>query len=250
MILQEAIAPAQVAAAAERLPQMAPVAAGDWLRVDEAYGAQLAEKARLIAARRGDVIAVLPGAEAAAAELLEVVLEEIGRRADFRVGRESVLRPDGVEAGIDRDDPLLTLSLLVQEDFCIHEKRGGEHVLTAALLCFPAAWTLAEKIGHPLSRIHAPVARYDGDVARRVQRMFDMLRPGRPLWRANLLRYDEPALFQPHREASPRPVGRPQSPYLRSERQVILRLPVTGAVVFSIHTTVVRCGGGGGDAVG
>jgi len=29
------------------------------------------------------------------------------------------------------------------------------------------------------------------------------------------------------------------APYLRSERQSILRLPDTGAVVFSIHTYVV-----------
>ncbi len=42
---------------------MYPVAPGDWLRVDQAYGAQLAEKARLIAADRDRVIAILPGAK-------------------------------------------------------------------------------------------------------------------------------------------------------------------------------------------
>ena len=105
---------------------------------------------------------------------------------------------------------------------------------------FPAAWALAEKIGRPLSAIHGPVARYDAGIAARVQRMFDMVSAERPLWRANLLRYDLPDLFQPHTEAAPRPVGRPDSPFLRSERQVIRRLPASGAVVFSIHTTVVR----------
>jgi hypothetical protein len=237
-ILQPGIPAAQAAAAGLRLPQVAPVAPGEWLRVDAAYVAQLAEKARLITERRADVIAVLPGAEQAAAELLEVVLEELAQRVDFAVAGERVTRPDGVELVVDRGDPLLTLSRFVQEDFCIHHRQGAEHVLTAALLCFPAAWTLAEKIGQPLGRIHRPVARYDAEVARRVQRMFDMVRVGQPLWRANLLRYDDPALFQPHNEARPRPVGRPSSPYLRSERQVILRLPRTGAVVFSIHTTV------------
>lgn len=241
-ILQPGIPAAQAAAAGLRLPQVAPVAPGDWLRVDAAYAAQLAEKARLITERRADVIAVLPGAEDSVAELLETVLEELARRRDFAVAGERVTRPDGVEVAVDRGDPFLTLSQLVQEDFCIHDRQGEEHVLTAALLCFPAAWTLAEKIGRPLGHIHRPVARYDAEVARRVQRMFDMVRPGQPLWRANLLRYDDPALFQPHTEARPRPVGRPDSPYLRSERQVILRLPATGAVVFSIHTTLCRAG--------
>lgn len=246
VVLQDRVPAAQAAAAALRLPAMTPVEPGDWLQVDMAYGAQLAEKARLIAARRADVIAVLPGAEAAVAELLAVVVAELAVRPDFTVEGDHVRRPDGSVVTMDQDDPFLTLSQLVQEDFCLHEKRdtaaGGEHVLTAALLCFPAAWTLAEKIGRPLTAIHAPVARYDTDVAQRVQRMFDMVRADRPLWRANWLRYDDPALFQPHTEANPRPVGRPESAFVRSERQTIRRLPVTGAVVFSIHTTVCRRG--------
>jgi dimethylamine monooxygenase subunit A len=240
VVLQDKIPEAQVLAAQARLPQVYPVPPGDLLRIDGACAAQLAHKAALIADRRAEVIAVLPGAEAAVAELLEVVLAELAGMAGFVVKQDRVQRPDAVWVGIDRADPLLTLSRLVQEDFCIHQKQGAEHVLTAALLGFPAAWTLAEKIGHPLSRIHAPVGRYDPDIAARVQRMFDMITPGRVLWRANLLRYDNPALFQPHREAAPRPVGRADSAYIRSERQCIIRLPVTGAVVFSIHTTMVR----------
>lgn len=243
-ILQPHLPDAQRIAAAARVPQMQPVAPGDWLRVDAAYGAQLAEKARLIAAHRPLVIAALPQAAAACAELLDLVLHDLALRPDFAVAVAAIRRPDGVTVRPDAADPLLTLSRLCQEDFCIHQKAGDEHVLTAALLCFPAAWTLAEKLGRPLTRIHAPVPRYDADVAARVQRMFDMIAPDRPLWRANLLRYDDPALFQPHPEAAPRPVGRPDSPYLRSERQTIRRLPASGAMVFSIHTTVIRIGDG------
>ncbi len=64
-----------------------------------------------------------------------------------------------------------------------------------------------------------PVPRYDDGIAARVQRMFDMIGPDRALWRANLLRYDDPALFQPHTEAAPAPRRVGGSPYLRSERQ-------------------------------
>lgn len=240
VVLQDEVPPAQVMAAQARLPQVYPVDPGDWLRVDAAYRAQLALKAGLIADWRGAVIAVQPGAETAVLELLAVVLAALAQMPGFVVEAGRVRCPDGVWVELDRDDPLLTLSRLVAEDFCVHQKVGAEHVLTAALLGFPAAWTLAEKIGHPLSRIHAPVGRYDPDIAARVQRMFDMITPGRVLWRANLLRYDNPALSQPHTESAPRPVGRPDSAFIRSERQCILRLPVTGAVVFSIHTTMVR----------
>lgn len=234
-----AIPPVQLDAAAARLPQMIPVAQGEWLTRDSAFTAQLDEKARLIALDRSKVIGLCDGAQAAADELLDVVLAEIADKG-YNVGQSDVLRPDGVTVTIDRTDPLLTLSRLVQEDFCIHEKPEGaeEHSLTAALLCFPAAWTLSEKLGQKLTRIHVPVAPYTDEIAARVQRFFDMIRFERPLWRANLLRYDDPSLFQPHTEAHPRPVGTPTSPYWRSERQSLRRLPKTGAVVFSIHTTM------------
>jgi dimethylamine monooxygenase subunit A len=239
-ILQPEIPEAQRIAAAQRLPSMQPVAPGALLTVDSAYSAQLAEKERLIKADRGRVIADLPGAEAALDELLAAVLAALAARPDFAVEGDRVRRPDGITVEVGRADPLLTLSRLVQEDLCLLQKQGGEHVLTAALLCFPAAWTLAEKIGRPLTGIHIPVAPYTEDIARRVQRLFDGVQPGRPVWRANLLRYDDFALFQPYTEAQKRKVGTPDSPYERSERQTVFRLPETGAVVFAIHTTVIR----------
>lgn len=123
-------------------------------------------------------------------------------------------------------------------------------MLVAAVLCFPASWRLDEKIGRPLTAIHAPVAVYDADVGRRVQRLFDAIRPGQPLWRANLLEYDDPALFQPRSAFDPpRRTSGPEAPYLRAERQCLLRLPRTGAVVFSIHTHVVRRADAGAEAL-
>ncbi len=242
-ILQQMIPEAQRQAAAARLPAMQPVASDALLTVDSAYAAQLAEKARLIASARDRVLRVLPGAERAVAEVLEHILAELRQRADFQVSPHEVRRPDGAVARIDRSDPLLALSRLVQEDICILERRGEEHVLTAALLCFPAAWTLAEKIGHPLTRIHLPVPVYDEGIARRVQRLFDGVQVGRPLWRANLLRYDVADLFQPYGEAERRKVGAADSAYERSERQTVFRLPLSDAVVFAIHTTVIRRAG-------
>ena len=222
-----------------RLPGVAPLDPGDWLHTDEAHAAQMALRDRLIAQRPEKVLRLDPAARPAADELLDTVLSHLMPRPGYRVGRDEVTRPDGIAVPLDRDHPMATLGRLAQEDFCLLEKRGDEHVLTAAALCFPAGWSLDEKFLRPLVRIHAPVAEYDADLARRVQRLFDGVQPGRPLWRFNHLPYSDPALFQPMREADRRKPPTEAAPYLRSERQCIVRLPRSRAVVFSIHTYVL-----------
>jgi hypothetical protein len=86
--------------------------------------------------------------------------------------------------------------------------------------------------------IHAPVLEYSGDIARRVDRMFQAIRPEQPLWRMNHNLADSAELFHPRKEADPR--GRTNPQYVRAERQCLLRLPQTGAVVFTIHTYLLR----------
>ncbi|WP_323041680.1 DUF3445 domain-containing protein [Gemmobacter sp.] len=224
--------------ATARLPGIQPVAPGDWLRRDEAFAGQMAERDRLIRDCPDAVHALLPAAAAAAQELLDLVLADLPALG-HRVSAANVLRPDGITVPLNRAAPLLTLGRLVQEDFCIHLPQGNEHALMGAILCFPASWTLAEKIGRPLTGIHTPVAAYDTSLAARVQRLFDAIRPGQPLWRANALLYEDPALHQPRHEGESRPKPQARN-YLRSERQCLVRLAKTGAVVFSIHTTVVH----------
>lgn len=201
----------------------------------------MALRDRLIVERRADVIAACPGSERAVAELYEEVLHCLGGREGYDWTHEGCIRPDGVEVPLDDADKLGTLARLVQQDLCVMEKPSGgeEHVLTAAVLCFPASWTLAEKIGRPLVAIHDPVQDYDGAMARRVQRLFDHLRVGAPLWRQNAMIYREPDLYHPRSVGAPREANEGGA-YLRSEKQVLMRLAETQAVVFSIHNYIVR----------
>lgn len=218
-----------------RLPGIQPIGDDSWLVVCDAYAAQMAERDRLIAERPQLVHALPAAALPAAQELYDRVLAKLRGMAGFQVGAESVLRPDGVRVALDRDKPLLTLGRLVQEDLCLMQRVGEEHALTAAVLCFPASWTLAEKLGRSMGGIHIPVESYTEDLARRVQRLFDAIRPEQPLWRMNFHIYESPELFHPRRETDRHPTARAGA-YMRAERQCLLRLPQSAAVLFSIHT--------------
>ena len=223
------------------LPGVAPLDPDDWIICDDAHAAQMAERARLLAEKRDTVVAMDETARPAALELLDAVLEVLSQRPDHEVSEGQVRRPDGVVVGLDRNAPMVTLGHLVQQDLCLMEKRGAEHVLSAAVLCFPASWTLEEKFMRPLTGIHIPVDSYDDSMARRVQRLFDGVQVGRPLWRFNALWYVDPSLHQPRRENDRRAErGAQDARYLRTERQSILRLPQSGAVVFGIHTSVLE----------
>ncbi|PIB25144.1 hypothetical protein BFP76_06465 [Amylibacter kogurei] len=222
-----------------RLPGMNPLEPADWLLVDDAFDQQMAYADHLLDKKRDAVFAMENIASDAAAELLDMVIASLHARPDYQITDQTVTRPDGVVIARNDDHPLITARRLVQQDFCLMGKAGDEHVLQGAALCFPASWTLSEKIGKPMSRIHVPVPAFNDDIARRVQRMFDTMRDGRALWRANWLVYADPDLHQPRSENAPHrpaPIGQG---WMRVERQSLRFLPQTGTTVFGIHTIVV-----------
>jgi hypothetical protein len=223
-----------------RLPGTTPIDLADWLQRDDAFAAQMAYRDRLIAEREAEVHALMPGAEAAASELLATVLAHLDDAPGYLRAPGAVTRPDGVRVELD-GPPLRVAGGLAQEDFCLLEKPEGaaEHVLTGAILCFPSNWTLAQKLGRTLGRIHMPIESYDETVARRVQRMFDLIRPEAPVMRANLIVYSEGDLFNPRAEFERHRPAPGTGRFVRVERQTILRLPATRAMVFSIHTYMV-----------
>ena len=57
------------------------------------------------------------------------------------------------------------------------------------------------------------------------------------MWRANHLCYGDTDLHAPRTEADRRDKG---WAFMRVERQALRRLPATGAVLFSLHTYVVK----------
>ncbi len=220
---------------------MAPLDPKNLIIIDSAYALQMAERERLIKDRKKDVTRLDPMAFEAARELLETVLNFLPLLHGFNITKEIVKCPDGRVVSLDYSEPLSTIGNLVQCDFCILEKHKDEHVLKGAILCFPSSWSLEEQFLRPLSIIHGPIQSYDKDVTRRVQRLFDGIKPQKPLWRFNELYYDAPDLFQPRKTANRRPILKgTDRRFLRSERQVLFRLPRSNSVIFSIHTHILK----------
>lgn len=225
---------------ARKLPGVRPAELADWIVTDDAFASQMRLRDDLIARRPQDVLRLDARARPAAEELRDMAVEALLAKPGYsRIG-DVLHRPDGQDVDLAGDDVMATIGRLCQDDFCLLDLRGPEHVLCGAVLCFPASWTLAQKFLRPLIGIHEPVASYDPDIAKRVQRLFDAIRPDQVLWRANALLYAEADLYQPRVEGEGRPRPGRDAPFVRSERQSLRRLPKTGAVVFSIHTYVVR----------
>jgi hypothetical protein len=106
-------------------------------------------------------------------------------------------------------------------------------------VCFPASWTLRQKMGRGLMGIHAPVDRYDAAMGQRIERILNALQPGKAVWRANVLCYNDPNLYQPRLESERRPFDPARPLWVRVERQTLMRLSPSNAIVFTIHTHIV-----------
>ncbi|GHO42695.1 heme-dependent oxidative N-demethylase family protein [Ktedonospora formicarum] len=141
--------------------------------------------------------------------------------------------------------PLDWVGRQVQEDLLLLQADATrEFPLIAGQLCFPNAWCLQEKLGKSFLAIHQEVPLFAEKIGRSSQLLLERLKVGRAVWRANWgiknvsrlnlipQYYDEVAKAQ--QELTPDAIG--TRCFFRIERQVLLRLPQTGDILFTIHT--------------
>lgn len=189
-----------------------------WFEQDDSSEDQRRVKEVLLASRFDDVVALESGALSACEELLREVEWASGRAAQDHM-----------------EHPLVAASRLVADDLCVLERRDGEWVLTAAVVCAPSRWVLAEKLGHSVSAIHSPVPNYATDLDQLVTSFFDRLSIEKAVWRLNWTLVDSPELFLWPRDSQ---APHPRSWFFRVERQTLRRLPQSDAIVFTIRTYV------------
>lgn len=204
-----------------------PLDLDDWLVFDDDSPAELALKAELLAARPSEVFLAEPGSEAAGAEVLDLVTAWCGAH-----GHPATAPPPDPGR-----HPLDAAGRLVPEDLCVLEERDGRAVLTAASVCFPSHWRIGEKLGRSVAAIHAPVHHYAAELETKVDTFLRRLTPERPVVRRNVSVHDHADLFRPEPpETYDGFLGAVDDLWLRSERQTLLRLPATGAILFTIKT--------------
>jgi hypothetical protein len=191
---------------------------GPLLIGDDLHARSLAEKEWLFANAREVVSVALAEAAEAAAEAAELVLSALSSPAPLGNFR-----------------PLEVAALHVQEDLVVLIRSEDTWRFGAGVVCFPSHWVPGDKLGLPITEVHGPVPHYNDELAQRVDRFLDHLAPGKNAWRRNWMIHASPQLHVPHPPALDGPVH-PRDLWLRSERQVLLALPATGAILFTICT--------------
>jgi hypothetical protein len=223
---------------------LSPIPLARWLEADADLAADLAEKARLFTDARDVVYREAPETAAAGAEVLALIVEHLtATRPDLyrREGDTVVVGAGGLRVALDAGEPaLMTAARLVQEDLCLMTGGGAAGWrLSAAALCFPSAWSLAEKFGTTLDGLHAAVPGYAERLRLRMQRIFDNLRVELPAERLNWSIYPDAVKHHPESKTLPRDwFGRDRDAFIRVERQTLRRLPDSGAILFTIKVLV------------
>ncbi len=209
-----------------------PLQEKNWLSVDEDYVAFHNHKNAIAQSHFAKVYQVLPSSVAAVEEFGDFLLSHLLLYHSDKFSRtENKLKHSHSE--IEFELPAKSLwesSLWVQEDICLMEEINGEYILSAASLCSPTHWNLEEKIGHNADKIHDPVPGYQSRLGNRVNRLLAGIKTSKPLMRYNWSIQNNTELCW--RDDHPVEGGELN---WRVERQTLLRLPETGAVVFGIR---------------
>lgn len=125
---------------------------------------------------------------------------------------------------------LVECALNTAEDLCVlNQDSSGEYVLTAAAVFAPSFWRLADKIGRPLSQIHAPVANLEQTIGGRLKAFLAKLPAERIFTRGNWHLHTTDELFRDtsddFSESSQwTPVNIADRLFVRTEQQTLRRL--------------------------
>jgi len=253
-----------------RLPQ--PTAAGEWGRhivaVDEDYPALIAARENVLRADPGRLAVADHMGPACwdvmlwlmtqlAADHPEIMhLDRLGEgvgAGEYR-WRNDLLDIDrtfsvGDEASLG-ENPLLFIGRQVPEDLLLATEREGQIFLDAGLVTFANDWSVKFDVGMSFAEIHGPIPRFTGEGITSRAEKFMMMMTGEQTFRrvnwtfsgigskrmdASLETYDRWG-WEPARIVADKDWGRVQ---LRIELEHFVRLPVTGAHLFSIRTCMI-----------
>lgn len=214
---------------------LVPLEFAQWMQCDSDFSQFHAHKLHAKQQFSDKVYAELPRSWSAQQEfqhhLLQHLIADHSNR--YRLAAETLYYDAEGQAWSLQENNLWHMSLWVQEDICILELIEDEYRLTAASVCSPSNWRLEDKIGQTLDIIHQPVPNYQRELAQRVNRLFDNIKPHKPLLRFNWsIQIGNELLWRKDLNAE---ASEQEELYWRVERQTLVRLPQTQAIVFAIR---------------
>jgi len=216
---------------------LSPLGAGQWIETDNDLGRfhrhKLDQRARHGERVYRACVESLPAQRELAELLLQHLVQQQG--ALYRIGEGGLhCEPGGFVAPLDAVEPLWNCSLWVADDLVIMAPRAGTYVLTAASLCSPSHWRLADKFERPIREIHDPIPGFHPALSPGIDRFFTHLRVAHPVVRGNWGVQVGDRLDRHPDEIEHS--ADPDAPlFYRCERQSLLRLPGTGAIAFTIR---------------
>ncbi len=137
---------------------------------------------------------------------------------------------------IEASLPLLG-SIWTPDFLLLRRNDEGEFCFVGGCVCFPSSWAPEEKIGLPLTAIHAAVPGLNPQIGARIRTFFDRLPPEGVFERSNWSLAATPELNLHPALNRPRlgPTARLAQTYLRVERQAFIRLPEHEGLLFLIR---------------
>lgn len=118
--------------------------------------------------------------------------------------------------------------------------RESEFRIAGGVVCFPSSWSLPEKLGQRLSKVHAVVPDLNATLGRQIETFLTKLAPS-DVWRRENwgLSGDDRRNHHPACPRTPLVSGVTlDHVWLRVEHQLLMKLPLSGAILFGIQLEV------------
>lgn len=178
------------------------------------------------------------------AALLDHAADALDETARLAAGWEAETLGASISPPIpaaDRMQTLLALGRTWEPDFVLMvPDADGVFRLAGGVVCFPSSWAIREKLGQAMEAVHGPVPGLNAALARQIHVFLDRLVPGAAWARENWgLSRDAERNHHPSRpRARLDATISAADVWLRVERQILFKLPSTGAVLFGIRVDV------------
>ena len=225
---------------------LSPIAISDWIQYEQDFVNRIHDKKNLIHNYRKRVLGSFQESITAQQEFLELILEYLKKYKSelFEFNRNNIFSvKENITYNIlDYENcPLELISYLAADDYCLLQENGDDYRLVAATICAPTWWDLSEKMGKPLTSIHAPIANLEEKIGHMIRHFLKNLSYKDCYQRSNWFLNTKPDLcvfpnyfnmYDNQINISPENIE--SKLFLRTERQTFRKLKKTGNIIFGI----------------